>query len=87
MDWEQLIALARMLASAPEHGERRGRPQQMQLRKAVSAAYLCDVPRPGCQQRGYADWRVAAISADCRLGRKHTGHWPMGLQKAVCKAI
>ena len=39
MNWEQLIALARLLASAPEHGERRGRPQQMQLRKAVSAAY------------------------------------------------
>ena len=39
MNWEQLIALARMLASAPEHGERRGRPQQMQLRKAISAAY------------------------------------------------
>ena len=39
MNWEQLIALARMLASAPEYGERRGRPQQMQLRKAVSAAY------------------------------------------------
>ena len=28
-----------MLASAPEYGERRGRPQQMQLRKAISAAY------------------------------------------------
>ena len=39
MNWEQLIALARMLASAPDYGERRGRPQQMQLRKAVSAAY------------------------------------------------
>ena len=39
MNWEQLIALARMLATAPGHGERRGRPQQMQLRKAVSAAY------------------------------------------------
>ena len=39
MNWEQLIALARMLASAPEHGERRGRPQQTRLRKAVSAAY------------------------------------------------
>ena len=39
MNWEQLIALARMLASAPEYGERRGRPQQVQLRKAISAAY------------------------------------------------
>ena len=39
MNWEQLIALARMLASAPAHGERRGRPQQVQLRKAISAAY------------------------------------------------
>lgn len=39
MNWEQLIALARMLASAPEYGERRGRPQQIQLRKAISAAY------------------------------------------------
>ena len=39
MNWDQLIALARMLASAPEYGERRGRPQQMQLRKAISAAY------------------------------------------------
>ena len=28
-----------MLASAPESGERRGRPQQVQLRKAISAAY------------------------------------------------
>ena len=39
MNWEQLIALARMLASAPEYGERRGRPQQVQLCKAISAAY------------------------------------------------
>ena len=39
MNWEQLIAIARLLASAPEHGERRGRPQQAQLRKAISAAY------------------------------------------------
>ena len=39
MNWEQLIALARMLAGAPDYGERRGRPQQVQLRKAVSAAY------------------------------------------------
>ena len=39
MNWEQLIAIARLLASAPDYGERRGRPQQMQLRKAVSAAY------------------------------------------------
>ncbi len=39
MNWEQLIAIARMLASAPGYGERRGRPQQMQLRKAISSAY------------------------------------------------
>ena len=39
MNWEQLIAIARMLATAPGYGERRGRPQQMQLRKAISAAY------------------------------------------------
>ena len=39
MNWEQLIAIARLLASAPDYGERRGRPQQAQLRKAVSAAY------------------------------------------------
>ncbi len=39
MNWEQLITIARLLADAPEHGERRGRPQQMQLRKAISAAY------------------------------------------------
>ena len=39
MNWEQLIAIARLLANAPGYGERRGRPQQMQLRKAVSAAY------------------------------------------------
>ena len=39
MNWEQLIALARMLANAPEYGQRRGRPQQIQLRKAISAAY------------------------------------------------
>lgn len=39
MNWEQLIAIARMLATAPDYGERRGRPQQMQLRKAISAAY------------------------------------------------
>lgn len=39
MNWEQLIALARMLASPPRYGERRGRPQQVQLRKAISAAY------------------------------------------------
>ena len=39
MNWAQLIAIARLLATAPEYGERRGRPQQMQLRKAVSAAY------------------------------------------------
>lgn len=39
MNWEQLIAIARRLADAPEHGERRGRPQQMQLSKAISAAY------------------------------------------------
>lgn len=39
MNWGQLIAIARLLAGAPEYGERRGRPQQMQLRKAISAAY------------------------------------------------
>ena len=39
MNWEQLIAIARMLAAAPEYGERRGRPQQAQLRKAISSAY------------------------------------------------
>ncbi len=39
MNWEQLIAIARMLAAAPDYGERRGRPQQAQLRKAISAAY------------------------------------------------
>ena len=39
MNWEQLIALARTLASAPEYGERRGRPQQVHLCKAISAAY------------------------------------------------
>jgi hypothetical protein len=39
MNWEQLIANARMLATTPDYGERRGRPQQMQLRKAISAAY------------------------------------------------
>ncbi len=39
MNWAQVIAIARLLATAPEYGERRGRPQQMQLRKAVSAAY------------------------------------------------
>ena len=39
MNWQQLIALARLLANAPELGERRGRPQQVQLRKAISAAY------------------------------------------------
>ncbi len=39
MNWGQLMALARLLATAPEHGERRGRPQQMQLRKAISSAY------------------------------------------------
>ncbi len=39
MNWAQLIAIARLLAAAPDYGERRGRPQQIQLRKAVSAAY------------------------------------------------
>ena len=39
MSWQQLIALARLLATAREFGERRGRPQQVQLRKAISAAY------------------------------------------------
>lgn len=39
MNCEQLIAIARLLATAPEYGERRGRPQQAQLRKAISAAY------------------------------------------------
>ena len=39
MNWEQLIAIARLLAEAPAYGERRGRPQQMRLRKAISCAY------------------------------------------------
>ena len=39
MNWEQLIAIARELATAPSYGEARGRPQQARLRKAVSAAY------------------------------------------------
>ncbi len=39
MNWAQLIAIARLLATAPDYGERRGRPQQIQLRKAVSATY------------------------------------------------
>ena len=39
MNWEQLLELAEMLASPPVHGETRGRPQQTNLRKAISAAY------------------------------------------------
>jgi len=39
VNWEQLIAIARLLAGAPEHGETRGRPQQARLRRAVSTAY------------------------------------------------
>ena len=39
MNWEQLIAIARLLAESPRHGEARGRPQQARLRKAISAAY------------------------------------------------
>lgn len=39
MNWEQLIAIAVLLAQAPEHGESRGRPQQSRLRRAVSTAY------------------------------------------------
>ena len=39
MNLEQLLEIAEMLAGAPQHGETRGRPQQMQLRKATSNAY------------------------------------------------
>ena len=39
MNWAQLLAIARELASAPGYGEARGRPQQARLRKAISAAY------------------------------------------------
>ena len=39
MNWEQLIAIARLLAGSPEHGPDRGRPQQMHLRRAASCAY------------------------------------------------
>lgn len=39
MDWQQLIAIARLLARAPEFGEARGRPQQARLRRAISTIY------------------------------------------------
>ena len=39
MNWEQLIAIARLLAEAPEHGETRGRPQQARLRRSISTVY------------------------------------------------
>ena len=39
MNWEQLIAISRMLAQPPEQGEARGRPQQARLRRAISTAY------------------------------------------------
>jgi len=39
VNWEHLIAIARLLAEAPEFGETRGRPQQARLRRAVSTAY------------------------------------------------
>ena len=39
MNWEQLIAIARELATPPAYGEARGRPQQARLRKAASAIY------------------------------------------------
>lgn len=39
MNHDQLITIAEALAGAPQHGETRGRPQQMQLRKATSQAY------------------------------------------------
>lgn len=39
MNWEQLIAIARLLASPPERGETRGRPQQVRLRRAISSGY------------------------------------------------
>ena len=56
MNWEQLIAIAMLLAQAPEHGETRGRPQQARLRRAVSTAY-------------YAVFHALAISnADSMIG-------------------
>ena len=39
MNWEQLITIARLLASPPERGETRGRPQQVRLRRAISSVY------------------------------------------------
>ena len=39
MNWEQLIAISRLLAEPPEYGEARGRPQQARLRRAISTAY------------------------------------------------
>lgn len=39
MNWEQLIAIGRLLAQAIEHGETRGRPQQARLRRGISAVY------------------------------------------------
>ena len=39
MNWEQLIAISRLLAEPPEYGEAGGRPQQARLRRAISTAY------------------------------------------------
>ena len=39
MNWEQLIAIGRLLAEPPAQGEARGRPQQARLRRAISTAY------------------------------------------------
>lgn len=39
MNWEQLIAISRLLAEPPTRGEARGRPQQARLRRAISTAY------------------------------------------------
>ena len=39
MNWEQLIAISRLLAEPPAQGEARGRPQQARLRRAISTAY------------------------------------------------
>lgn len=39
MNWEQLIAISRLLAEPPAQGEVRGRPQQARLRRAISTAY------------------------------------------------
>ena len=39
MNWEQLIAIARLLAEPSQTGETRGRPQQAQLCKAISITY------------------------------------------------